>query len=126
MALAKAPHQKIITVDVYCWNRLGFAPDVHAAFTSQMLYYLSETGHVKVVRMDKNEFFSTYEGPPPSMVFLDAVHDYDETKKDIEWAQRAGARTIAGHDYCDEFPGVKQVVDEFGGPAELGGTVWVL
>jgi len=34
----------------------------------------------------------------PAMVFVDAVHDYPETKKDIEWAQKVGARIIAGHD----------------------------
>jgi hypothetical protein len=54
------------------------------------------------------------------------VHDYEETKKDIEWARGSGAKIIAGHDYCDEFPGVKQVVDEFGGPRKLCASVWVL
>jgi hypothetical protein len=126
MALAKAPEQKIISVDLYCWNPWGLTPDVHEALTSQVLYYLTQTGHVERVRMDKNEFFSKYRGPAPSMVFLDAMHDYDETKKDIEWARRAGAKIISGHDYCDAFPGVKQIVDECGGPRELGGTVWVL
>ena len=60
------------------------------------------------------------------MVFLDAMHDYEETKKDIHWAQSVSAKIISGHDYCDEFAGVKQIVDEFGGPRELGGSVWVL
>ena len=126
MALAKAPAQKIITVDLYCWNPWGLAPDVHEALTSQVLRYLVETGHVERIRMDKNEFFRTYRGPAPSMVFVDAIHDYEETKKDILWAQSVSANVISGHDYCDEFPGVRQVVDEFGGPRELGGSVWVL
>jgi hypothetical protein len=126
MALVKAPEQKIITVDVYCWNPWGLTPDVHAALTGQLLHYLVETGHVERLRIDKNEFYRTYQGPAPAMVFLDAWHDYEETKKDIEWAQRVGARIISGHDYCDEFAGVKQIVDEVGGPRELAGTVWVL
>jgi len=126
MALAKAPQQKIITVDLYCWNPWNFPPDVHEALTSQMLHYLVRTGHVERIRMDKNEFFRAYDGPSPAMVFLDAVHDYEETKKDIVWAKQVGARIIAGHDYCDEFPGVKAAVDEFGGPAELAATVWLL
>ena len=126
MALAKAPEQKIITIDSYCWNPWALTPDVHEALTSQVLYYLVQTGHVERLRIDKNDFFRTYRGSAPAMVFLDAVHDYEETKKDIEWAQGVGAKIIAGHDYCDEFPGVKQVVDEFGGPRELGGSVWVL
>jgi hypothetical protein len=126
MALVKAPHQKIITVDLYCWNPWGFTPDIHEALTTQILNYLVQTGHVERLRMDKDEFYRTYQGPAPSMVFLDAMHDYEATKKDIQWASRAGAKIIAGHDYKDEFPGVKQIVDEFGGPRKLGGSVWVL
>jgi hypothetical protein len=126
MALAKSPKQKIITVDLYCWNPWGLAPDVHEALTAQMLYYLVQTGHVERIRMDKKEFYQSYRGPAPSMVFLDAVHDYEETQKDIQWAQHVGAHIIAGHDYCDEFAGVKQAVDQFGGPRELAGSVWVL
>lgn len=126
IALAKAPTQKLITVDAYCWNPWGLSPDTHEALTSQMLHYLVETGHVERLRIDKNEFYQTYRGPAPAMTFLDAWHDYEETKKDIEWAKRIGANIICGHDYCDEFPGVKQIVDEMGGPRELAGTVWVL
>ena len=126
IALAKAPTQKIITVDLYCWNPWGVSPEVHEALASQVLHYLVQTGHVERIRMDKNEFFRSYRGPAPSMVFLDAIHDYEETKKDIQWAQSISAKIISGHDYCDAFPGVKQVVDEFGGPRELAGTVWSL
>jgi hypothetical protein len=126
IALAKAPEQKVITVDNYCWNPWALTPDVHEALANQVLFYLIKTGNVERVRMDKNEFFRTYRGPAPSMVFLDAMHDYEETKKDIEWSRRMGTKIIAGHDYCDEFAGVKQVVNEFGGPRELAGTVWVL
>lgn len=126
MALAMAPEQKIITVDLYCWNPWGLTPDVHEALCAQVLYYLTQSGHVERIRADKNDFFKSYKGPAPSMVFLDAMHDYAETKKDIQWAKRAGAKIIAGHDYCDAFPGVKRIVDECGGPRELGGSVWVL
>ena len=126
MALAKAPNQKIITVDVYCWNPWGLTPDSHEALASQVLHYLVETGQVERIRSCKNEFFKNYRGPAPSMVFLDAWHDYEETKKDIAWARRVGAKIIAGHDYCDEFPGVKRIVDECGGPRKLAATVWAL
>jgi hypothetical protein len=126
MALVKAPEQKIITVDLYCWNPWGFTPDVHEALTSQILHYLVQTGHVERIRMDKDEFYRTYQGPAPAMVFLDAMHDYEATKRDIQWASRVGAKIIAGHDYCDKFPGVVQIVKEFGGPRKLGGSVWAL
>jgi hypothetical protein len=126
MALAKAPQQKIVTVDAYCWNPWGFGADAHESITRQVLYYLIARGEVELVRADKNKFYRDYQGEAPAMVFLDAMHDYDETKKDIEWARAAGAEIIAGHDYCTKFPGVMRVVDEFGGPRQLGGTVWVL
>jgi predicted O-methyltransferase YrrM len=126
MALVKRPEQKIITVDNYCWNPWHLPPDAHHALARQILHYLIETAHVQQVRMDKAEFYASYKGPAPALVFLDAWHTYEETKKDIEWAQRVGARLIAGHDYCDQFPGVQQIVDECGGARELGGTVWVL
>lgn len=126
MALVKQPSQKIITVDKYCWNPWGLPPDSHHALAQQALLYLTESGHVEQVRMDKALFFDTYRGPAPALVFLDAIHTYEETKKDIEWAIRAGAHLIAGHDYCSKFPGVIQVVDDFGGPQALAGSVWVL
>ena len=41
-------------------------------------------------------------------------------------ARSAGAQIISGHDYSAEFPGVIEVVDEAGGPAQLVGSVWRL
>jgi hypothetical protein len=126
MALAKTSKQKIITVDLYCWNPWGLPPENHRALATTMLSYLVATGQVEQVSQDKNEFMRTYQGPPPAMVFLDAIHTYEETKRDIQWAKKVGAKIIAGHDYCDKFPGVIQVVDEFGGPRERIASVWVL
>ena len=126
MALAKRPEQKIITVDNYCWNPWNWPADQHHAMARQVLHYLTETGHVELVRADKAQFYASYSGPPPALVFLDAWHTYEETKKDIDWARSVGARLIAGHDYCDQFPGVIQIVNERGGPREIAGWVWVL
>ena len=126
MALAKAPEQKIITVDIYCWNPWSLPPESHQALAATVLHYLIKTGQVEQVCQDKNEFIQSYRGPAPSMVFLDAIHTYEETKIDIEWAQRIGAKIIAGHDYSDQFPGVKQIVDECGGPKDLSASVWAL
>ncbi len=126
MALAKAPDQKIITVDAYCWNPWYVPAGIHEAMTAQVLYYLTETGHVERVTMDKDEFYRSYQGPAPSMVFLDAMHDYENTRKDIEWARQIGAAMITGHDYCELFPGVMRIVDEMGGARERCESVWLL
>ena len=126
IALEKAPHQKVITVDKYCWNPWMLTPDAHHALAAQVLHYLTTTGHVEQKWMGKDEFYASYSGPAPSMVFLDAIHTYEETKIDIEWAIAVGAKIISGHDYGPEFPGVIQAVGEFGGPSRLRGTVFVL
>jgi hypothetical protein len=126
MALFKSPEQKIITVDTYTWNPWGLSQQTHYELTGRILFYLVQTGQVEQVNQDKNLFYATYRGPAPSLVFLDAVHTYEETKKDIEWAKSVGAKLIAGHDYSAEFPGVQQIVREHGGPKELGGTVFLV
>jgi hypothetical protein len=125
-ALCKAPTQKIITVDNYGWNPWGLSPESHYELTSLFLHFLVQTGHVEQVKMDKNLFYATYRGPAPSLVFFDAIHSYEETKKDIEWALSVGAPLIAGHDYIDRYPGVQRVVHEFGGPKQVGGAVFLL
>ena len=126
MALWKQPAQRIIAVDAFAWNPWGLTPEEHQDLTTQFLYYLTHTGQVELVAMDKDEFYRTYSGSPPAMVFLDAIHTYEETAKDIAWAKRAGARIICGHDYSSDWPGVIQAVDELGGSPRLRGSVWCL
>lgn len=126
LALLKADSQKIIAVDNFCWNGWGLTPEEQWGLVKHSLAYLVDAGHVQIHRIDKNKFYEDYSGPAPSMVFLDAMHDYEETKKDILWARRIGAKIICGHDYKEEFPGVIQVVDEMGGPRWLSGSVYVL
>jgi hypothetical protein len=126
MAVWKAPAKRIITVDNYLWDRWGFTPKTHFELTSLVLFYLTGTGNVQQCRADKNEWFRQYAGEAPSLVFCDAIHTYEETKRDIGWARGAGARLISGHDYSPEFPGVVQAVNEAGGPERLRGTVWCL
>jgi hypothetical protein len=126
MALWKSPAQRIITVDNYCWNPWRLSSDLHFALAAQVLFSAVASHGVEQVRMDKAEFFRAYRGPAPALVFLDAWHTYKETKADILWARSARASIICGHDYCEQFPGVVQAVDEFGGPTRLRGSLWSL
>lgn len=126
LARHKAPHQTILAVDNFCWNPWGLSRDEQWGLVRHSLDFLVQTGHVEIVRSDKDDFFAAYDGPPPALVFLDAIHDYPETRKDILWARRVGAAVVTGHDYSPKFPGVMQIVDELGGPAELAGTVFRL
>jgi hypothetical protein len=126
MALWKSARQRIITVDSYRRNPWGLSPELHYALAAQVLFFLVETGQVEQVRMDKGEFYRTYDGPAPALVLLDAVHTYEETKVDIQWARSVRASIICGHDYSERFPGVIQAVDEFGHPTQLRGSLWAL
>jgi hypothetical protein len=126
MALWKSPSKKIITVDNFAWNPWGLTPEQHRGLTSEMLYYLVQTNHVALTIMGKDEFFDSYSGEAPALVFLDAIHTYEETAADIAWAKKVEASIICGHDYSSHFPGVIQAVDEAGGPRCLKGSVWRL
>ena len=126
IATVKAPEQKILAVDNFCWNGWGLTPDEQFSLVELSLAYLVETGHVEICRIDKDEFYKTYDGPAPSLVFLDAMHDYEDTKKDIIWAKEVGAKIICGHDYSEDFRGVIQVVKEFGGPTRLADRLYVV
>jgi predicted O-methyltransferase YrrM len=62
-------------------------------------------------------------------VFIDANHEYESVKADIAaWlpkVKRGGM--LAGHDYDDNFPGVKQAVNEaFPGRFTVRGRCWVV
>src|SRR5262249_38784525 len=116
MALHKAPGQTIITVDSYSWNPWQLSPQSHRQLTARMLAYLVQTRQVVQVDQDKATFYANYRGPTPALVFLDAIHTYEETKQDIEWARSVGTPLICGHDYSPKFPGVQQAVREHGGP----------
>lgn len=60
------------------------------------------------------------------LVFIDADHTYEGCRDDIRlWTPhvRPGG-ILCGHDYGDQFPGVKKAVDETG-PCEVSGyEVW--
>jgi len=56
------------------------------------------------------------------MVFIDAGHEYEEVKEDIEaWTPKA-TKMLCGHDY--QFPGVKKAVMEKFGVPKVIDTIW--
>lgn len=126
IAVAKRPEQKILAVDNFGWNGWGLTEQEHWSLVQLSLGYLTATGQVEIHKIDKNRFYEEYSGPRPSLVFVDAMHDYEETKKDLLWAKSLDVPIICGHDYSDQFPGVQQIVDELGGPRQLAGTLFRL
>lgn len=126
MVLFKEPERELITVDSYVWNPLSLPAERHARATHSALQEAVDHHRVRLVTQDKAVFYERYNGPPPALVFLDAIHSYEETRKDIEWARRVHAKTICLHDYSSKHPGVVQAVDEAGGPRHLFESLAVL
>jgi hypothetical protein len=125
--LNRAPKQPVLAVDLFSWNPSKLSPEQHYTVTTEGLRaFAGENSGLEVIRADKNEFYRTYKGPAPALVFLDAVHSYEETRKDIEWAKASGARIICGHDYVSDWPGVVKAVDEAGGARKVSGSLWRL
>lgn len=127
IASNKLTDREFITIDNYSWNPLGLPSNIHLQVTSHLLYYATNKLNVKSLNIDKEKFYMQYSGEAPSLVFLDTIHTYNETKKDILWAKHINAKLICGHDYNKEkHPEVVKAVDEFGGPQKLVETLWVL
>jgi hypothetical protein len=112
----KGPQQPLIAVDLFCWNPSQLTQTQHYMVTTLGLHaFAGKTSGLSIIQADKNEFYRTYSAPPPALVFLDANHTYEETRKDIEWAKGSGASIICAHDYVSDWPGVIKAVDEAGG-----------
>jgi predicted O-methyltransferase YrrM len=74
--------------------------------------------YYKPMRKNSLEAASQFEDESLDFVFIDASHEYEDVKKDIQtWLPKVKKNgVLAGHDYYvggyDHFPGVKQAVDE--------------
>jgi predicted O-methyltransferase YrrM len=127
IAIAKQTDTPLITVDNYSWNPFHIDADTHFEITSSILQNAINQFNIHQVRMDKSDFYTSYDGKPPGLVFLDAMHTFKDTKKDIEWAQSVKAAIICGHDYDEEeWPGVVEAVNACGGARQTVGTLYVM
>lgn len=122
----KSPDKELITIENFTWNPFFIPPDDHRAFIYRILYDAHRCRNTRVFDGDSSSFYSSYEGVRPSMVFIDADHQYESVLKDLEWACRMKIPIISGHDYSDLWPGVKKAVNETFPSAQirLSGSVW--
>lgn len=81
-------------------------------------------GKVKIVRGESGEIASQLPGllfkgglygTQLGFAYIDASHKYEDVRTDIEgwWPLLREGGILAGHDFCDEHPGVVQAVTEF-------------
>lgn len=128
MASWLIPEKTLITIDNYSWNPWGIMPEVHRAVTRRVLapFCGRKEGGIQIVDMGKDQFYAEYTGAVPAFVFIDAIHTYEEVKKDIAWAKKLGVPLIGGHDFSPKFEGVMRAVTESLGDAiQTRESVWI-
>ncbi|MBX3426411.1 MAG: class I SAM-dependent methyltransferase [Pirellulales bacterium] len=126
LASLKRPEQALIAVDNFCWNPFCLPAADQRVIAQRTLRYCLDHCQTQLFEGTAEEFYAGYQGPTPSMVFIDADHSYRATLADIRWAQSIGVPVIAGHDYQDLHPGVVQAVDEcFPEAFRVVGSVWI-
>jgi hypothetical protein len=126
LAMFKHPETPLISIENYSWNPLGLASAVHERITARLLADAIRSHSLRLLSVDKREFYAAYDGPPPGLVFLDANHSYSSTREDILWAQSVGASLICGHDHNSKWPGVLRAVEECGGAERVVGSVFLM
>lgn len=119
--------RELISVDNYSWNPFNLPPDMYFELTNTVLADLISAGQLQLLKMSNVDFYNTYSGPAPALIFIDADHEYEAVKLDIQGAMKLGAKVICGHDYDEKkCPGVVKAVNEHGGARKVVGTLWVL
>ena len=80
--------------------------------------------NLQVIEGDSVAVANQFNGIRVDMVFIDAGHEYEEVKADIEaWLPRC-KRFLCGHDY-GVSPGVTQAVTEKFGEVQVVGSIWI-
>ena len=69
---------------------------------------------VSLFRGESELFLSLLPDAHLDFIYIDGDHRYEGCRTDLQLARRKVKRggIIAGHDYCDQFPGVIRAVDE--------------
>jgi predicted O-methyltransferase YrrM len=126
IASLKARERTLIAVENFSWNPFFLPPAAHRLFTNRTLRYVMLHCAVQLHDGSAEEFYKQNSDILPSMIFIDAGHDYNSVRRDIAWALASGCPVISGHDYSPNHPGVIQAVDEaFEGQISRHGSVWV-
>lgn len=76
--------------------------------------HMSRFPFVEAAKGDSRDIAKIYPDDTLDFIFIDASHDYDNVKKDLEawYPKLRPGGIIGGHDFTDHWPGVKQAVCE--------------
>lgn len=95
-------------------------------FYDKFLENTKEYKNIVVIRLSSVTADYTWSRNIKSdLVYIDGAHDYDSVKLDIQMFTPRAKKIICGDDYDENWPGVKQAVDEaFGDTVNLVGNFW--
>lgn len=127
LASLKSPEKELIAVENFSWNPFCIPPDDHRVVTCRTLHYCMQHCRTRIFDGSARDFYETYRGPTPSMVFIDGDHSYEGVQADIAWALERGVPVIAGHDYQHTLHQsiVRAVNERFSAGFDLFGSVWI-
>jgi predicted O-methyltransferase YrrM len=124
LLLETFPDLILYMVDI--WEGENVGKDIYAdesAYEATLNNVAPFGGRAIIIRADSVGVSKHIKDGSLDFVFIDAAHDYDSVKKDIEaWYPKVRkGGLVTGHDYNKiRFPGVVRAVDErFGGDIEI-------
>jgi predicted O-methyltransferase YrrM len=123
MALAGATH--IDTIDKF----IGFNTSRGELEKNLAAYGVSDT--VTIHEIYTHTILTEFEPDSFDLVFIDAGHQYNETRHDAElsWKLLKPGGYLAGHDYDEDCnPGVREALDDVfpDGPLRVTGTLFII
>lgn len=121
----------IHAVDPWKLMPLGTLDSSNIMAVDEMTYTrfaMNLNGHIesgKVIPHAK-KFVEFHPPETPDFIFIDAMHDYENVKRDILHAMSImKSGLLAGHDYQPNWQGVIKAVKEiFGDTPEIHDTIW--
>lgn len=127
-ALADNSPDNAVIFAVDCWN-YNISPVIKSDMFTFGLFRAHLADHIsrdKVIPIRKR--FSDYN-PPENLfdfVFIDGDHYESSVRHDIEKGLKLVkyGGILAGHDYCESWPDVKEVVNEFFPNVNLTESIW--
>lgn len=121
-----AGEKKLITIDDFSWNPFCLPKDIHRQFTTRTLRYFLARNQIELYEGSAKHFYAAHPDLQPSLVFVDASHEYKDVCDDLDWCIARKCPVICGHDYCAEHREVIDAVSErFGEHVTVFGSVWI-
>jgi predicted O-methyltransferase YrrM len=125
-ALAENTAGTIIAIDTWDGSS-DFTPEQRAGLFEDFQRNMAGLDNVRPLRMTSLEASESLGDRQFDMIFIDAEHDYDNVKADIQaWLPRLKpGGLLCGHDYIDCYPGVLRAVGELVPGFGLAGySIW--